>query len=124
MRGTVVGLYGTAAGAGAAGLGAVHLGERLPRDRALGRALQLVPVSGELLRPRALRVDARQLEPAARRQDRSLFEQAPQAQVRGVRLRLRLQARARGFRRAQSALDRGARGAVAERLLPRQSLRV
>ena len=32
-------------------MGAVHLGERLPRDRALRHPLQLVPVPGELLRP-------------------------------------------------------------------------
>ena len=50
--------------------------------------------------------------------------QAPQAQVRGVRLRLHLQARARGFRRARSVLDRGAGRAVAERLLSRQSFRM
>ena len=108
MRRAAVGLSGPAAGARAAGLGAVHLGERLPRDRALRRALQLVPVPGELLRPRALRVDARELEPAARRQDRSLWPQAPAAQVRGVRLRLHLQAHPRGHRRAQSAIGRWA----------------
>ena len=72
VRRPAVGLYGAAAGARTAGVGAVHLGERLPRDRALRRAVQLVPVPGELLRPRAFRMDARQLEPAARRQDRSL----------------------------------------------------
>src|SRR5262249_23166996 len=84
MRGPALRLYGAAARARAAGVGAVHVGERLPRDRALGRALQLVPVPGELLRPRALRMDARQLDPAACRQDRSLCAEASQAQVRGI----------------------------------------
>src|SRR5262245_43203706 len=124
MRGPVVDLYGTAADAGTAGVGAVHVGERLSRSRALRRSLQLVPVPGELLRPRALRVDARELEHAAERQGRSLCRQAPQAQVRGIRLRLHLQAGARGLRRAQSVLDRGPHRAVAERLLPRQSFRM
>src|SRR6516165_2781952 len=100
MRGPVVDLYGAAADAGPAGVGAVHVGERLSRDRALRRSLQLVPVPGELLRPRTLRVDARQLDPSPERQGRSLRRQAPQAQVRGIRLRLRLQAGARGLRRA------------------------
>src|SRR5262249_53726757 len=85
MRGPVMDLYGAAADAGAAGVGAVHVGERLSRNRALRRSLQLVPVPGELLRPRALRVDARELEPAAERQGRSLCRQAPQAQVREMR---------------------------------------
>src|SRR5215471_20012318 len=67
MRGALMDLYGAAADAGTAGVGAVHVGERLSRSRALRRSLQLVPVPGELLRPRALRVDARQLEPAAER---------------------------------------------------------
>ena len=124
VRRPAVGLYGPAARARAPGLGAVHLGERLSRSRALRRPLQLVSVPGELLRSGALRMDARQLEPAAQRQDRSLCQQAPQAQVRGVRLRLHLQARARGFRRAQSVLDRGPRRAVAERLLSRQPFRM
>ena len=44
-----------------------------------------------------------------------LWAQTSQAQVRGVRLRLHLQARARQFRRAQSALDGRAHRAVAER---------
>ena len=96
MRRAAVGLYGPAAGARIAGLGAVHLGERLPRGRALGRALQLVPVPGKLLRPGALRMDARELEPAARRQAGALCRQAHAAQVRGVRLRLHLQTHARG----------------------------
>ena len=124
MRRPAVGLYGTAAGARAPGLGAVHLGERLSRGRALRRPLQLVSVPGELLRSRALRMDARQLDPSAERQDRSLCQQASQAQVRGVRLRLHLQARARGLRRAQSVLDRGPDRAVAERLLSRQPFRM
>ena len=46
--------------------------------------------------PGAFRMDARQLGAAAQRQKRPLCRQAPQAQVRGVRLRLHLQARARG----------------------------
>src|SRR5262249_25844322 len=65
VRGPVVDLYGSATDAGAPGVGTVHLGEWLSRDRALRRALQLVPVPGELMRPRALRMDARQLEPSA-----------------------------------------------------------
>src|SRR5439155_25970011 len=76
MRRTLMGLYGPAARARAAGVGAVHLGERLSRDRALGRAVQLVSVPGELLRPRAFRMDARQLDLAAQRQDRSLCREA------------------------------------------------
>src|SRR5439155_221688 len=68
MRGPLMDLYGAAADAGTAGVGTVHVGERLSRNRALRRSLQLVPVPGELLRPRALRVDARQLEPSAERQ--------------------------------------------------------
>ena len=93
-------------------------------SRALRRALQLVSVPGELLRPRALRMDARQLEPAARPARPVPMPQASQAQVRGVRLRLHLQARARGLRRAQSVLDRRPRRAVAERLLSRQPFRM
>ena len=52
---------GPAAGAGIAGVGAVHLGQRLSRDRARRRAVQLVSVPGELHRSGALRMDARQL---------------------------------------------------------------
>src|SRR6516165_10221211 len=92
MRGPVVDLYGSATGAGAPGVGTVHLGEWLSRDRALRCALQLVPVPGELLRPRALRMDARQLEPSPQRQGGALRRQAPEAQVRGIRLRFHLQA--------------------------------
>ena len=62
MRGAAVRLYGPAAGAGAAGVGAVHLGERLSRGGDLRHSLQLVPVPGELLRSRAFRMDARELE--------------------------------------------------------------
>src|SRR5262249_13872394 len=124
MCGPLMDLYGAAADPGTAGVGAVHVGKWLSRNRAVRRSLQLVPVPGELLRPRALRMDARQLEPAVERQGRSLCQQAPQAQVRGIRLRLRLQAGARGLRRAQSVLDRGPCRALAERLLPRQSFRM
>src|SRR5438128_3352716 len=86
MRGAVVDLYGAAAGARAAGLGTVHLGKWLSRNCALRRSLQLVPVPGKLLRPCALRVDARQLEFAAQRQGGPLRLQAPHAQIRGIRL--------------------------------------
>ena len=65
MRRPAVGLHGSAAGAGTAGVGAVHLAQRLSRDRARRRAVQLVPVPGELHRPGAFRMDARQLERAA-----------------------------------------------------------
>ena len=60
-RGPAVGLHGPEARARAAGVGAVQLAERLPRDRAGRRAVQLVPGPGELHRPGALRMDARQL---------------------------------------------------------------
>ena len=70
LRRPAVGLHGSAAGAGAAGVGAVHLGERLPRDRARRRALQLVSVPGKLHRPGAFRMDARQLGRADARQRR------------------------------------------------------
>ncbi len=97
--------------------------ERLPRDRARRRAVQLVPVPGELHRPGAFRMDARQLvEPDARQRRRCA--QAPQAQVRGVRARLRLQARARGPERGGPLLDRRPRRALAERLLPRPPFRM
>src|SRR5262249_60102060 len=105
MRRAPVRLYGPAACARAADLGAVQLGERLPRGRDLGNPVQLVPVPGELLRSGALRVDARELERAAQRAGCALFGQAPQARVRGVRLRLRLQARTRGSARGRSGLD-------------------
>ncbi len=85
VRRTAVRLYGAAAGARTAGLGAVHLGERLPRGGAVRHSLQLVPVPGELLRSRAFRVDARQLDGAAEGPERPLCQQAPQAEVRGVR---------------------------------------
>src|SRR5262245_16725313 len=124
MRGASLRLYGPAAGARAAGVGAVHLGEWFPRGGDLRHPLQLVPVPGELLRPRALRMDARELERAAQRPDRALRSEAPQARVRGVRVRLRLQARARRTKGGRSGLDDWARDAVAERLLSRQSLRM
>ena len=57
-----VGLPGTAAGAARAHLGAFHLAQRLRPDRLLRDPLQLVPVPGELDRPRALRVAAQQLD--------------------------------------------------------------
>ena len=64
-----VDLYGSAAGAGTAGLGGLHLAARLPRDRHRRSAVQLVPVPGKFRRPGALRMDARQLgRPSARRQ--------------------------------------------------------
>ncbi len=56
--------------------------------------------------------------------DRALCSQASQARVRGVRLRLRLQARARRPARGRPGLDRRTRGALAERLLSRQSFRM
>ena len=73
--------------------------------------------------PGALRMDARQLvEPdEGRRQDRA---QASQAQVRGVRARLHLQARARGPERRGQILDHRPRRAVAERLLSRPPFRM
>src|SRR5438045_5945272 len=61
----------------------------------------------KLLRPGALRVDARQLECAAQRQGGPLRQQAPQAQIRGIRLWVHLQTGARGLRRAKSVLDGG-----------------
>ena len=124
MRRPAVGLSGPAAGAGTAGVGAVHLAQRLSRDRARRRAVQLVSVPGELHRPGAFRVDARQLgRPHARRRCQRRAE-ASQAQVRGVRPRLHLQARARGPERGGSLLDRRARRAVAERFLSRQPFRM
>ena len=63
--GLLLDLYGAAARARTAGVGAVHLGERLSRSRPLRRPLQLVSVPGELVRSSALRMDARQLEPSA-----------------------------------------------------------
>ena len=124
MRGSALRLYGPAAGAGTAGVGAVHLAQRFPRDRARRRALQLVPVPGELDRPGAFRMDARQLgQPAARRR-RQRCAQASQAQIRGVRSRLHLQARARGAERTGPLLDGRARRAVAQRFLSRQSFRM
>ena len=70
MRRASVRLYGPAAGAGAADLGAVHLGERFPRGGDLRHSLQLVPVPGELLRSRAFRMDARELGRAHQGQGR------------------------------------------------------
>src|SRR5205085_10646254 len=60
-RRRVVDLYGTGTHAGAADLGAIHLGERLSRGGAVRNPLQLVSVPGKLLRSRAFRVDAREL---------------------------------------------------------------
>ena len=99
VRRPVVGLHGAAAGSRAAGLGAVQLAERLSRDRAGRRAVQLVPGPGKFHRSRALRMDARQLVEPDARQRRQCAE-APQAQIRGVRARLHLQARARGPERS------------------------
>ena len=56
-----VGLPRAGAGAARADLGALHLGERLRADRLRRDPVQLVPVPGELHRPRALRVAAQQL---------------------------------------------------------------
>ena len=50
--------------------------------------------------------------------------EASQARVRGIRVRLHLQARARGPEGRRSALDRRPRHAVAERLLSRQPFRM
>src|SRR6202011_647845 len=86
VRRSAVYLYGSAACSRIAGVGAVHVGERLSRDRALRRSLQLAAMPGELLRSRAFRVDARQLVATACRQDGPLREQAPEAQIRGVRV--------------------------------------
>ena len=66
-RRSPVGLHGTAAGARAAGVRAVHLAERFSRDRARRHPVQFLPVPGELHRPGAFRMDARQLEPSPRR---------------------------------------------------------
>src|SRR5215218_2273700 len=124
MRRPALRLYGPAAGAGAADLGTVHLGERIPRSRNIRHSLQLVPVPGELLRPRAFRVDARKLDRADARPDRSLCGEASQARVRGVRLRLHLQAGTRGAEGGRSGLDRRPRDALAEWILSRQSFRM
>jgi 5,5'-dehydrodivanillate O-demethylase len=60
-----------------------------------GDSVQLVPVPGELHRPGALRVDAQQLDHAPAGRRRALRAHAPEAGLRGVRARLRLQAPAR-----------------------------
>ena len=73
--------------------------------------------------PGAFRMDARQLVEPHARQRRQRAE-ASQAQVRGVRARLHLQARARGPERRGPLLDRRPRRAVAERLLPRPPFRM
>ena len=125
MRRAAVGLYGPAAGAGIAGLGAVHLGERFPRGRALRRALQLVPVPGKLLRPGALRMDARELEPAARRQDR--VPMPPSTCSSSSRSSTTASSTSASARTATSAIriwTVGPDRALAERLLSRQPLRV
>ena len=125
MRRPAVCLYGAAAGAGAAGVGAVHLGERLPRGGALRHPLQLVPVPGELLRPRALRMDARELERCG-----STARPAPYA---AKHLKLVFEEFDYGFiykrvREGQTEGDPvwtvGPRDAVAERLLSRQPFRM
>src|SRR5262245_8841872 len=95
MRWAPVRLHGPAAATRAADLGAVHLGEWLPRGGDLGNPLQLVPVPGELVRPGPFRMDARELERAPQWAHRALRGQALEAGVRGVRLRLCVQARAR-----------------------------
>src|SRR3954469_19658841 len=124
MRRPPVRLYGTATGAGAADLGAVYLGERISRGGGLRDSMQLVPVPGELLRSGTLRVDARELERSPARQKRRLCRQASQARVRGIRLRLHLQARARRPARGRSSVDRWAGDAMAERLLSREPFRM
>ena len=53
-----VGLHGARPGARTAGMGSVHVEERLRRDRLRGSSVQLVPVPGKLDRSGALRMDA------------------------------------------------------------------
>ena len=81
-RRAVVGLPGSAAGARAAGLGALHLAERLSPDRDGRRAVQLVPVPGELDRSGAFRMDARQLEQPRCAATAPIRAEAPQGRVR------------------------------------------
>src|SRR5205823_2602273 len=112
-----VGLSRPAARAAPARLGAFLLEKRIRADRFCGGAVQLAAGPGELDRPGALRVDARELEGAARRRDRALRAPAPEARLRRIRIRLRLQACPREHRRERSAVDGGPRVPVAERLL-------
>ena len=87
------------------------------------RALQLVPVPGELHRPGAFRMDARELE-RARCAGRRRAPRAISSSLRRVRARLRLSPHPRGRRRAGRQLVGRPRGAVAERLLSRHAFRM
>ncbi len=109
--GIALGLSRPRAGAPAAELGAVHLAERLRPDRVLRSAVQLVPVPGELDRPGAFRVDARQLGQPARRRQRRLRGAAPEAGVRRIRLRPGVSPRARRLRRDAVRYGRSAASA-------------
>ncbi len=73
---------GPAAGAARAELRAVPVEERLQADRDLRGAVQLAAGSGKLDRPRALRVDASQLEPALARSDGPVRAAPHEARVR------------------------------------------
>src|SRR6185312_13633650 len=116
-RGPALGLSRAAARAAGPELGAVHLRERFRADRLLRDPVQLAAMSGELDRSGSLRVDAPELEPSAARRNRTLRAAPPEARVPRISLRLRLQARHRGYRRVRSALDRRTRLPMAERAL-------
>ncbi len=73
-----LGVYGPTASARGAGVGALHLGQRLRPDRAERNPMQLVPVPGKLDRSGPLRVAARQLGSApARANQRQKTADAP-----------------------------------------------
>ena len=122
----VVGLHGaTRQEAAASELRALPAPQRLRADRARRRALQLVPVPREHDRPGALRVAARHLVTHLARPDqRRETADAPEAQLRRVRARLPVPARARGTERRRRAVDRRPRLAVAAWVLSRKPLRV
>src|SRR5216684_887304 len=92
-----LGLSRPAARAAPARLGALLVEKRIRADRVRTSAVQLAPGAGELDRPGALRMDARELEDPARRRDRTLRGCASEDRLRRIRAWLRLQARARGL---------------------------
>ena len=119
-----LGLHGAAAGAGAARVGSLLVARRLCPGGDQRGALQLVPVPGEFDRPGALRMDARELGQAAAHPRHDPRAHAPEARLRGVRLRLHLPPCQGRQRRAGRGLDRRPRLPVAERLLPRRAFRM
>src|SRR5260221_6401449 len=105
MRWPSLGLSWPRAAAARAGLGILLVEEWLSPDRPGRDPMQLVPVSGELDRPGAFRMDAFELGRAPSRLDWAVHAAAREGRFQRVRLWLSVQAHSHRHQRRGPAVD-------------------